>query len=53
MFELIKKLKFWFTKRKILKIARKSGCDVDGDILNYNGKQYLVAEFIGLVKEVK
>ena len=50
---MLEKIKFWFIKRKILKILPKTGCDVDGDILNYNGKQYFVHELARVVEEVK
>lgn len=47
------KNQLWFIKRKILKILPKTGCDVDGDILNYNGKQYFVHELARVVEEDK
>lgn len=50
---MFEKFKFWFLKRKILKILPQTGCDVDGDILNYNGKQYFVHGLRKIVKEVK
>ncbi len=31
-----------FRKRRILKAARKCGCDVDGDVLVYKGTTYFV-----------
>lgn len=52
MNKLIEKTKFWFIKRKILKILPKTGCDIDGDILNYNGKKYFVHALDKIVKEI-
>ena len=37
----------------ILRYAEKSGCDCDGDIIQYNGKRYYVDIRQGIVEEVK
>lgn len=48
---MLNKIKFWFTKKKVIKIARMMGLDADGDILNYKGKLYYVNCFAGIVRE--
>lgn len=47
---IIKRLKWYFFKKKLFRINRKNGGDLDGDIVNYNGKKYYVVE---LTKEVR
>lgn len=43
----------WLKKRIILKRARLSGCDVDGDIIYYKGKAYYVCLYTNMVKQIK
>lgn len=40
----------YFKKRRILKLAEMSGCDIDGDIVYYKGKSYYVNAFNREVK---
>ena len=40
-------------KNDILHNAEKSGCDSDGDIIQYGGKKYYVHIFDGVVVEQK
>ena len=34
-------------------VDQHKGMDIDGDVLNYNGKQYFIHELAGIVEEVK
>lgn len=47
---MIKRFKWYFFKKKLFKINRKNGGDVDGDIVNYEGKKYYVN---AITKEVR
>lgn len=49
----IKKIVDIFRKRKILKYARYSGYDVDGDIVVYKGSTYYVYILDNVCKRVK
>lgn len=40
-------------KSLILKAAIRCGCDKDGDIVSYRGKQYYVHGLDGIVKEIR
>lgn len=40
-------------KEKIFKLARESGCDIDGDTLRVFDKQYYVDYLNDVVEEIK
>ena len=50
--ERVKTIKWEFRKRKILRYACKTGCDLDGDIVTYKGTKYYVHVCYERVKEV-
>lgn len=39
-------------KQTIFELARKAGCDIDGDMLCIDGKKYFVDELRGIVEEI-
>lgn len=53
MKNLLNKIVDSHRKRKILEKAVESGCDVDGDIVNYKGINYLVHIMTGFVMRVE
>lgn len=50
---MYKKIVDIFRKHTILKYARYSGCDVDGDIIVYKGSTYYVHIFDNVCVRVK
>lgn len=40
-------------KAKIFKLARESGCDIDGDIISVFDKKYFVDYLNDVVEEIK
>lgn len=48
--KIVARIKWWRLKKRLFKMNRKAGGDVDGDIVTYNGVKYLVIE---LKKEVR
>lgn len=40
-------------KQTIFELARKAGCDIDGDILYIDGKKYFVDELREIAEEVE
>lgn len=50
MLSVIENIKWWFFKRKLFKINRKNGGDLDGDVVNYKGKKYYVNACTNIVR---
>lgn len=48
---MIRRIKWWLLKRKLFKINRLNGGDLDGDIVTYKGVKYYVNEFSGTVNK--
>ena len=40
-------------KQTIFELARKAGCDIDGDMLYVDGKKYYVNVFEDIVEEIR
>lgn len=39
---MLEKIIDYFRKPRIFKLARQSGCDIDGDVIVYNGTKYVI-----------
>ena len=53
MRNLLNKIVDNYRKRKIFEKAIKNGCDMDGDIVNYKGVNYVIHIRYGLVKRIE
>ena len=50
---MLEKIIDCFRKPRIFKLAQKSGCDIDGDVITYKGVTYAINILNGILIRVK